>query len=107
VGARAVFGNLGYNDAMEMAKEIFPGKIDYTELKFLRQSIKFWPVYDRERVLTEGVAESEAYSEARGSSTARGSATSSGRSTGLSMPIPYFGTPFAAGTASIAAAGAA
>lgn len=99
VGARAVFGNLGYNDAMEMAKEIFPGKINYTELKFLRQSIKFWPVYDRERVITEGVAESEAYSEASGSSTARGSATSSGRSTGLSTPIPYFGAPFAGGTA--------
>lgn len=102
VKARAVFGGLSAKDAAELAPEIFPGQTDYTEVKYMRETVKFWPVYGREQTITDGTAHTEtqatghtdmrshsrggAHTEATGGAAMSGEGLSSLSSVGHSVP---------------------
>jgi TraM recognition site of TraD and TraG len=102
VKARVVFGGLQHADALMLAPEMFAGQTDYAEPKYWHETVKFWPVYDRERVRargrahtdmrTDGVTEMESetvmasHTDARGSSSNWGNSRSQQHSSGFSVP---------------------
>ncbi len=59
VQARVVFGGLQHKDALQLAPDMFAGQTDYTEVKYWRETVKFWPVYDRERVRSRGTGHTD------------------------------------------------
>lgn len=63
VQARVVFGGLQHKDALQLAPDMFAGQTDYTEVKYWRETVKFWPVYDRERVRSRGRAHTDTESD--------------------------------------------
>ena len=68
IKARAVFGGLKSTDAAELVPDLFPGQIDFHEVKRIDYTVKFWPVYDRDQVIAKGKAQTEGSSYATGSS---------------------------------------
>lgn len=78
--SKAVFGGLARADAQAMADEIFPGQVDYNEVKRILYSTQFWPEYRRDEVRTK--------TQARSSASGSGSATSSIAAGGMtSVPL--------------------
>ncbi len=49
---KAVFGIGGDADAKALVHELWPGQINLDEVKRIDYSVKFWPVYDRDKVHT-------------------------------------------------------
>jgi hypothetical protein len=49
---KLVFGGLNREDARTMAEEIFPGQIDFKQVKFYVEQTKFWPKYSRDTVIS-------------------------------------------------------
>lgn len=47
---KIVFGGLMRDDAILMARELFPGQIDLRRVKLIIEQTKFWPVYMRDVV---------------------------------------------------------
>lgn len=54
VKARVVFGGLQYADAVLLAAELFAGQTDYADPKYWHETVKFWPVYDRDKAIGTG-----------------------------------------------------
>jgi hypothetical protein len=48
VRARAIFGGMNHEDALRLVPELFPGQLDFNEVRYIRETVKFWPVYDRD-----------------------------------------------------------
>lgn len=103
VKARVVFGGLQYADALLLASEMFAGQTDYADPKYWHETVKFWPVYDRDSVHGRGLTHSnmrargktimesatdiETHTDAAGSASQ--SAEANSRQGSMGMSIPY------------------
>lgn len=74
---KAVFGIGGDADAKALVHELWPGQIDYNEVKRIDYSLKFWQQYGRDKVITDTESHSQAHSEGHstGSNWADGSSS--------------------------------
>ena len=84
---KVVFGGLSYKDAVAMVPSLFAGQMDFHEVKRIDYSVKFWPVYGREKTYTKGRAHGEArgssHTDAHGHTTGRGHTSGYGHVDGI------------------------
>lgn len=102
VGARAVFGGINAEDAARLVPNLFAGQIDYTEVKYIHETVKYWQEYTRDKVITESGTETEAAAHADTDGTSAGTGRSTGSTgsgmTGHSVPEFFAGVGGGVGT---------
>jgi hypothetical protein len=87
-GIKIVFGGLVTPSARRMAEEIFIGELDPLRIKVLIWQTKFWPQYQRDKVLTSSTT--DAFSTGASESVGTGSFSGVGAGT-FFQPVDWFG----------------
>ena len=82
---KVVFGGLTKENALIMVDELFPGQLQYDEVKFYLKQTKFWPKYRRDKIYSRSRSRATSTSSGSGRSYGSGSSSGSGSSIGTGM----------------------